>query len=260
MDKDNDWHKELGKGLADEHNVNTTGGMTNKTSSDSIRSRTEGDLVRPKSAQFVVSTNKTMEAPRMDADDDWHKDLGKTLHEKHNVDTPEGQGNKTSSESIRKRTDSDLAMEKKNESALLITHAVNGTVEAPRMDADDEWHKDLGKTLHDKHNVDTPEGQGNKTSSESIRKRTDSDLAMEKKNESALLITHSVNGTVEAPRMDSDDEWHKDLGKTLHDKHNVDTPEGQGNKTSAESIRDRTDSDLAMEKKNESALFSRVSS
>jgi hypothetical protein len=255
MDKDNDWHKELGKGFANEHNVNTTGGMTNKTSSESIRSRTEGDLVRPKSAQFVVSTNKTMEAPRMDDDDDWHKDLGKTLHEKHNVDTPEGQGNKTSSESIRKRTDSDLAMEKKNDSALLITHSVNGTVEAPRMDADDEWHKDLGKTLHDKHNVDTPEGQGNKTSSESIRKRTDSDLAMEKKNESALLITHSVNGTVEAPRMDSDDEWHKDLGKTLHDKHNVDTPEGQGNKTSAESIRDRTDSDLAMEKKNESALF-----
>jgi hypothetical protein len=212
-DVHNNWHEDLGKGLHDEHNVNSTGYNYNGTA--------KGEVV----GQVVNQTDK-------DPDDfgNIHKD-------------PEGHFNygkgayRTALTALKNGT---------NASNTTVSGAV---VNKTKDDIHNNWHEDLGKGLHDEHNVNSTGYNYNGTAKGEVVgqvvNQTDKDpddfgnihkdpeghfnygkgayrtALTALRNETNASNTTVSGAVVNKTKDDIHNNWHEDLGKGLHDEHNV---------------------------------------
>jgi len=209
------WHKDLGKGLAVTHNVDTVGGQTNatetyatthtRTAEDvSYEAHLKAEAEKAAAAAAAAAANNSSNATaalsqlRVHMRNEtgnktitgWHKDLGKGLAVTHNVDTVGGQTNATEKyATTHTRTAEDVSYDAHMEAEAEALAAAAAAAAA-------------------------------NNSSNATAAATLTQLVLHMQNE---IGNESANIT----------GWHKDLGKGLAVTHNVDTVGGQTNATEA---------------------------
>jgi aminoglycoside phosphotransferase (APT) family kinase protein len=203
------WHKDLGKGLAVTHNVDTVGGQTNATETyATTHTRTEQDVSyeahlkaeaeKAAAAAAAAAANNSSNSTaalfllRVHMRNEtgnktitgWHKDLGKGLAVTHNVDTVGGQTNATE------------------------TYATTHT----------RTEEDVSYVAHLKAEAAAVAAAAAAAAANNSSNATAALIQLR-----ALVRNETGNKTITG--------WHKDLGKGLAVTHNVDTVGGQTNAT-----------------------------